>query len=72
MMEFWNNGVFQYRRTGVLARTCAGEDACTPACRTVFPQHSTVPVFQHSSEVIGKPKTPSLKNLLVMRVFLLA
>jgi hypothetical protein len=46
MMEYWNNGVFQYRRTGVLARTCAGEDACTPACRTVFPHHS--------NEVIGK------------------
>ena len=49
MMECWNNGVFQYRRTGVLARTCAGEDACTPACRTVFPQHSSEVISKHQA-----------------------
>jgi hypothetical protein len=46
-MEYGNNEVFQYRRTGVLARTCAGEDACTPTGSNSFPlfQHSHIPTF---------------------------
>jgi hypothetical protein len=56
MMECWNSKVFQYRRTGachavelrrrVLARTCAGEDACTPEGSNSFPPfpYSIIPI----------------------------
>jgi len=43
MMEYWMNGVLKNRCTGVLARTCAGEDACTPVARAVFFQYSNIP-----------------------------
>jgi hypothetical protein len=54
MLESRENEVFQYRRTGVLARTCAGEDACTPAWSNRFPIIPLSPAFQHSNEVIDK------------------
>jgi hypothetical protein len=46
MMEYWNSKLFQFRRTGVLARTCAGEDACTPEWSNSFPD---IPLFPYSN-----------------------
>ncbi len=45
MLKYWNTEVLLNRRTGVLARTCAGEDACTPRPQVAF---SSIPLFHHS------------------------
>jgi hypothetical protein len=54
MVEYWNSEVFQYRRTGVLARTCV--QARTPAR-----QHNQT-VFHHSHlSAVAKVDIPTFQ-----------
>ena len=52
MMEYWKNGVLKNRCTGVLARTCAGEDACTPYEQS-FP---IIPTFQPARRLVHRSR----------------
>jgi len=64
MMEYWKNGVLKNRCTGVLARTCAGEDACTPVGHTGFPHHSNIPTCTVALAKEDIPTFPPVRRLV--------
>jgi hypothetical protein len=64
MMEWWNIGILEEKPVGRAVGSTAGRRSAVPP-RGDIPHHSNIPLFQHSSEVIGHIFMNTANNRLI-------